>query len=1194
MMTFRENLPSRYKYKRRISSGSFGEVYLVIDNILGKTVALKILKKTSNEAARSLKKEFSILSTLDHPNLVKVFDFGFTKDNKPFFTMELLKGMNLREYFQETRNIEHLYDIIHQALLALRHLHNNKVLHGDIKPENIIVTSDARLKLLDFGLIIAPSTKRIKISGTPGYIAPEVLKEKIYSETSDLFSLGVTLSEAITGKINPSYEELKAKLFSLGVKNHLSFSNFIFGLMANDPLERPRNTDQALLALELCSNKAGSIRVEIPSNKVFVGRRKELRIAQTFLNRITDNKALIIEGLKGIGKRSYIEKVIKKAQLKGYVITEIDESNSKDSPIETLFNLIAKNLNPESAGKLINDYRQTLSLYKQGKDIESIVDKSYLNDLYINLVELIIKAANDIPLIIVINNIDKFDRGFIQFINIIFNSIAVKCINNILLIISFNNGSPVKNKDLIENLLEHEISEKIYIRSLNKKEVKEMLQVSFGMELFLKDEVNLIYKYSAGIPLLINELINYFISSGYITKKDGIWKMKVFKRIPSYIPNSFFGLFSERYKNMKIGEKRILQILALFGGAMNVALLLEVSSSSSNELRMLHQNGIIKFINNNIALDNTSYIEAIKRLIPSRTKRRIAYLLASYLEKYNYSITKIAELYLESEYIDKSYKYVTAAYNNLVINNELYKAYALLSKLKTLLSKHNEKEKLVTILDKLAPIEELIGKVKDAIEDYKYIIENAGNYELKAYNMLKLGSIIIHENRRKAKMLYEEAYKLIRKSKNNSLISLCLTKLSDFRGGMYKEKMLIKAKNTVPPNDYRTLGIIYDYLIRYYKYSGKEKMKEYILNKLLEISKYMPNINKVMIYSNILTIKLYDSDYKFMYDFINNKKIMQYFNSTHYGKMQLLNQSAALSYIFGDYNKLIANLKKAISSELIRGDYNRAIVFMFNLIVGYKNICKYSAAIETFDEILKLSKKRSCSRHLLSRTIPEARLWLLLGKYYRDKYRIVTQTNLQIALKDKDIFRLGHYNLVRYDYNLVNMNKKRSYKFINKAITLFRKVKSRDDLCEALLKKSVILCELGEPKKARRYIKQAWSIYEQIHCEYLLPQLLLAKGMVERLNGKNEAIETLREALKVSRKQLTREQTWQIQREMALYYRDKGQYRRALKYYKDAVETIKQITESIPTEEIKISYLEVPFRKRVFEEIKELKKRLVN
>ena len=62
---------------------------------------------------------------------------------------------------------------------------------------------------------------------------------------------------------------------------------------------------------------------------------------------------------------------------------------------------------------------------------------------------------------------------------------------------------------------------------------------------------------------------------------------------------------------------------------------------------------------------------------------------------------------------------------------------------------------------------------------------------------------------------------------------------------------------------------------------------------------------------------------------------------------------------------------------------------------------------------------------------------------------------------------------------------------------------------------------------------------------------------------------------------------------MALYYRDKGQFKRALKYYKDAVETIKQITESIPTEEIKISYLEVPFRKRVFDEIKELKKLIV-
>lgn len=101
---------------------------------------------------------------------------------------------------------------------------------------------------------------------------------------------------------------------------------------------------------------------------------------------------------------------------------------------------------------------------------------------------------------------------------------------------------------------------------------------------------------------------------------------------------------------------------------------------------------------------------------------------------------------------------------------------------------------------------------------------------------------------------------------------------------------------------------------------------------------------------------------------------------------------------------------------------------------------------------------------------------------------------------------------------------------------------------------------------------------------------MLGKSMLARLEHANDARKILADALKVSKKMGTRETTWQIQREFALYYKDKGEPHKALAQYKDAIETIKQITETIDEEELRLSYLQVPFRRRVFDEIKDLKR----
>ena len=169
---------------------------------------------------------------------------------------------------------------------------------------------------------------------------------------------------------------------------------------------------------------------------------------------------------------------------------------------------------------------------------------------------------------------------------------------------------------------------------------------------------------------------------------------------------------------------------------------------------------------------------------------------------------------------------------------------------------------------------------------------------------------------------------------------------------------------------------------------------------------------------------------------------------------------------------------------------------------------------------------------------------------------------------------------------------KKAHEYADKALKAFRDTNDRDDIVDILITISKINIEQNRLDEATANLTEARRIFDEINCKYLESSLLLAEGMLARTEDSDDAEEILNKALKVTKKMGTREFTWQIYRELALNYRDKGNLNKALTNFRNSIETIRQITESIDGDEIKTSYLSVPFRKRVFDEIKELKKSL--
>ena len=216
-----------YKIVSKLGKGSFGSVYKVKHKISGEIRAMKIIKNTSVddkvgvENAKFLK-EIQVLKELDHPNIIKIFEYYVDNKNHYIIT-ELLTGGELYETILKCRkfNEKTAAFIMRQFLSALNYLHSKGIVHRDIKPENILVQKidkkenqdEIYIKLIDFGasnFFKENEILKLKV-GSPYYIAPEVLN-KNYNEKCDIWSAGVVLYVMLTGKF-PFVGQTSQKLF---------------------------------------------------------------------------------------------------------------------------------------------------------------------------------------------------------------------------------------------------------------------------------------------------------------------------------------------------------------------------------------------------------------------------------------------------------------------------------------------------------------------------------------------------------------------------------------------------------------------------------------------------------------------------------------------------------------------------------------------------------------------------------------------------------------------------------------------------------------------------------------------------------------------------------------------------------------------------------------------------------------------
>ncbi|OOM78708.1 Stk1 family PASTA domain-containing Ser/Thr kinase [Clostridium sp. BL-8] len=202
-------ISNRYKIIEKIAEGGMGVVYKAKCTLLNRFVAIKILKSElcdNKDFINRFKREANSIASLSHQNIVNIYDVGIDNDIN-YIVMEYIKGKTLKQIVIENGklNLQKTLDITLQISRALEYAHNNTIIHRDIKPDNILITEDNIVKLMDFGIAKVGNSITItgshNIIGSVHYFSPEQAKGKLVDARTDIYALGVVMYEMITGQV---------------------------------------------------------------------------------------------------------------------------------------------------------------------------------------------------------------------------------------------------------------------------------------------------------------------------------------------------------------------------------------------------------------------------------------------------------------------------------------------------------------------------------------------------------------------------------------------------------------------------------------------------------------------------------------------------------------------------------------------------------------------------------------------------------------------------------------------------------------------------------------------------------------------------------------------------------------------------------------------------------------------------------
>lgn len=652
-----QEINNRYRLLELAGKGGMGHVYRVEDKAKDdRIIALKTLLKERMTRSRlnSFKREFKTLSKLSHPNLEDVYDYGKIRsgpkeeEGSYFFTSEYLKGFS-----PEPSNLGESWKLLCvcaiQVCRALQFIHSHNLIHYDIKPENILIASghsddpdwdeldpdDIHVKLIDFGLADEQrTTGGLSIRGTVPYIAPEIIRGDPVDGRADLYSLGATLFEIITGDI-PFDGESSTSVLRSHLEEHPpkprklnqdipdELEQLIIQLLQKEPQARPRDANHVIKTLSRIAGLSYQPETKetikgYVSSSLFVGRDQELSWLKDMLKRVEEQKEgarfAIVSGEAGIGKSRLFKEFQVWAQTHNYPVLFGKGQQHGTRAFGVVRDLLKKFIRQvevwehsgEHAPDLVEEYVSYLAKIVPGiseqysvEELPSLDEEEEILRLLDKTAEFMMRATAGQTVVIGVEDLQWADEMSVKLLEHLSRKIAISPESNRLLLVASRrtDWSGNGHSESFEQLFNSGYVKEKSLSPFTVEEAKTFITSMFG-EAGETIAQSVVEREESGNPLFVEELLGSLIDLEVLVRSDTGWELDVDRWEKLEPPEKVEDVLQMRLEGLDEESSRLLQYITAWGGAISyqdmASVIPEEAQVSEQRIAELFRRGILR------------------------------------------------------------------------------------------------------------------------------------------------------------------------------------------------------------------------------------------------------------------------------------------------------------------------------------------------------------------------------------------------------------------------------------------------------------------------------------------------------------------------------------------------------------------------------------------------------------------------
>ncbi|MCL4334472.1 MAG: DUF2791 family P-loop domain-containing protein, partial [Candidatus Thermoplasmatota archaeon] len=621
----------RYIVVKKLGEGGKGIVFKCTDKMLGRTVALKMIKTSLDEDTVSrFNREAQTTARLGHPNIVSVYDIG-SVENHPFLVIEYVDGKSLDDIIKDKSVLSpsEIVQISISIAEALEYAHKLGILHRDIKPENIMISKDNVPKLMDFGLARSVDSPKLThagaIVGTPAFISPESALGRENDARSDLYSLGCVMYNMATGQppfisrdnlklIYSHINDMPVPIRRIRNDFPQDLESIIMKLLSKDPSKRYQSASELLSTLkslkypkeQLFTGYTDTIGNKITGSfsttssghhrRPLVGMENEIRKIRALIDTALSGSGsmVMVSGQTGSGKTRLLEEARGYAAMRGFTVLSVrcaqNKSGIPGQAISEIFREYISSQPTQLIYKICGDYAdQMLKIVPEissrlGKVPEFTgLDPQQQKARFYEAVSVFLEnMSKENPLFISFDDVHYMDTYSLNFFSYYYEPVSSQ--RTVLM----GTSKPLDESSDVFKAMEEAIRARsldiIEIGNLDRENTRRLISNYLGENIDnVSDEfLNLIYSKTYGNPLFLEETLRFLIDKRQIyQKEDGTWDRDSLSELK--VPTSLRSIVRSKLEGLSEDYLNLLRTASVIGQDFDYETLMKLSGISDED-----------------------------------------------------------------------------------------------------------------------------------------------------------------------------------------------------------------------------------------------------------------------------------------------------------------------------------------------------------------------------------------------------------------------------------------------------------------------------------------------------------------------------------------------------------------------------------------------------------------------------------